>query len=134
MSEKEKWIVLNEGKRRLYVFTHPDPALHERFSIERVILQNKKTPSFIVVDKLGCVRRLHHDRLLDAKKMVKDTIHIESIDPDIRISVISAYKRDNPEDALIAIIDHFEKRILEESDRFKRKFETLKHNLRNLTY
>ena len=131
ISKEPEWIHLDEGTRRVYVYTHPDPAIHERFSIKREAVKGRKTPYWSICDTLGRIRGYHH-RLSEAKIYVESHISFEADNPGIRIQVGNEIARGNIAKAFMNIIDHFEKRIDDLEDQHERRLDSLVRNLRNV--
>ncbi len=104
-----EWIKVEEGKRILYVYLHIDPAIHQRFSIERTIVKGRKAPYFSVCDTLSRIRGFH-DRLSDAKKAVDERIGFERDNPDARTGVANDVARGDIAKALIRILDYVDER------------------------
>lgn len=135
-SKEPNWITLKEGNRRVYILTHPNPAYHERFLIEKGYIKGFKTPHYIIYDKLKRVRGAY-TLLRDAKVHVNKCM-IEEVGAakegreDIRISVYNLWKNDRHLEALMQIIHHIEKQNESLREDLEDDIQEIKYGLRNL--
>lgn len=129
------WIKLKEGDKRLYVLTHPDPAYHERFLIDKIYLKGYKTPHYKIYDKL---KRAHgvYQLLRNAKIAVNQFMHDEKQldvdDQDIRVVVYNLWKNDRPLEALMRILDYVEKEDNDVADSMRDEISNMRDALRRI--
>lgn len=125
------WISLKEGDRRIYVLTHPDPAIHERFVIERIVASERKAPYFEIQDKFGKLRGWR-DRLFEAKKVVNTRIRREAENPDIGVGIANDVARGDIVKAFMRIIDYINEQDKEVKKDLEYDLEEMRRALRSL--
>lgn len=125
------WISLKEGDKKIYVLTHPDPAIHERFTIERIVGQGRKAPYFEIQDKFGKLRGWR-DRLFEAKKVVNAHIQREAENPDIGIGIANDVARGDIAKAFIRIIDYVNEQDKKVKEDLEYDLDEMRRTLRNL--